>query len=52
MNWRVTIDFKRGPAFAVEIEADKRSDAIRAAEQFARGCGFDGPIKKSDATPA
>lgn len=52
MNWRVTLDFKRGPAFGTTAQAPDKDAAIALAKAFARGCGFDQPVAKATAVPA
>lgn len=51
MTYRVTIDFKRGPAFSTIATAADEQAAIALAKAFARGCGFDAPIKSTKAVP-
>lgn len=52
MTYRVTIDYKRGPAFTTTANAISEEEAIKLAKAFARGCGFDAPIKSTKAVPA
>lgn len=52
MNWKVTLDFKRGPAFSTTAQAVDKDAAITLAKSFAKGCGFDAPVKKAVAVPA
>jgi hypothetical protein len=52
MTYKVTIDFTRGPAFSTTAQADDEAKAIALAKAFARGCGFDAPIKSTKAVPA
>ncbi len=50
MNWNVTIDYKRGPAFgAIPVIAPTAEQAIEQAKQEAVGYGFDQPVKKATA---
>lgn len=51
MNWRVTLDFKRGPSFTYEVRAKDEFTAITIAKSEAAGYGFDAPVKKAAAIP-
>lgn len=52
MTYHVTLDFKRGPSFGMQIEAQDPQQAIAAAHREAQGCGFIAPVKKATAVPA
>lgn len=52
MTYKVTIDYKRGPAFSTTAKASNEKEAIALAKAFARGCGFDAPVKSAKAVPA
>lgn len=45
--YRVTIDFKKGPAFSTEVHAASEASAASTALTLARGCGFDAAVKKT-----
>jgi hypothetical protein len=49
MNWKVTLDYARGPSFSTEAQADNAAKAIALAKAFARGCGYDAKVKKATA---
>ena len=49
MTYKVTINYTRGPAFSTEATADDEVKAIALAKAFARGCGFDAPVKSARA---
>jgi hypothetical protein len=52
MTYNVTIDFKRGPSFGpLAVTTSRKEDAIEQATAYARGCGFDAPVKKAVAVP-
>jgi hypothetical protein len=51
MTYKVTIDFKRGPSFSLDVTTPRKEDAIEQATAYARGCGFDAPVKKAVAVP-
>lgn len=52
MNWKVTLDFKRGPSFGMVLPADDKATAIAKAKREAVDFGFDEPVKKAVAVPA
>lgn len=44
-NYKVCIDFKAGPSFAPEVEAESKSQAKADAKELAKWSGFTGPIR-------
>lgn len=46
MNWLVNMDFKRGPALSLEINALTEGGAIGAAMRLAPQYGFKEQLKK------
>lgn len=52
MQFKVTIDFRKGPAFSMEVSAGDKSEAKIMVMNLARGCGFDGIPKKITVRPA
>lgn len=52
MNWKVTLDFKRGPSFSTDAQAATKEAAITLAKAFAKGCGYEQQVKKAVAVPA
>lgn len=46
MNYRVEIDFTRGPGLGMNQEAETEAEAIQKTKEFARECGYTSPIKK------
>lgn len=51
MRYHVTIDFKRGPSFGLDVVARSEQDAIEQAKKWAPQYGFDQPVKKAKAVP-
>lgn len=45
MNYRVEIDFKRGPGLGMSCEAESEAEAIQKTKEFARACGYTSPVK-------
>lgn len=52
MNYKVTVNFSRGPAFSVELTAIDVFVAAEAGRKFAVECGFGFPVKKTVVVPA
>lgn len=44
-NYYVLIEFRRGPAFSLEVKATDEQSAQFAALRFAQGCGYDEVVK-------
>ena len=42
----VDVQFKKQGCFSVEVTACDKQEAERKAVSLARGCGFDGAVKK------
>ena len=49
LSYQVTIEFKRGPSFSMQVEAFNDRMAINIALPVARACGFNEAVKKSRA---
>lgn len=48
VKYRVVLWYRREPGFQIDVTADGTAMALRAAEDYARGCGWEGkPIKFS-----
>ncbi len=45
-NFKVDVQFKKQGCFGVEVTACDKQEAERKAVSLARGCGFDGAVKK------
>lgn len=52
MKYHVTLDFKRGPSYGGEVEADDEQEAKQAAHRDAQQSGFFHPVKKATVRPA
>jgi hypothetical protein len=52
MKFQVTIDFRKGPSYSVEVNAVNERDAKAWALKNAFYCGFDGKPKKITVRPA
>ena len=50
MQWDVTLEFRKGPAFGSVINAPTKERAITKVTEIARGCGFNEKVKKATAT--
>jgi hypothetical protein len=49
MRYHVTLDFKRGPSFRGEVEADDEAEAKQAAHREAQNKGLLHPVKTATA---
>jgi len=45
-NFKVDVQFKKQGCFGVEVTACDKREAEQKAVSLARGCGFDGAVKK------
>lgn len=46
MNFKVNIDFQRGPSASIEVSAQDKESAIAQAKRQAIEMGFDDAVKK------
>ncbi len=46
MNWRVEIDYKRGPSIGMTVPAETEAAAIQQVKEFARASGWTDAVKK------
>lgn len=52
MPFKVTINFRKGPAFSTEVQAMCQETAKVLAARWAAQNGFNGPVKSVEAVPA
>lgn len=52
VDWKVTVEFFKGPAFSTNAAAADEAGAVRLAKAFARGCGYTGEVRSAKAVRA
>lgn len=45
VEWKVTLDFRKGPTFSGTATAPDMESAITLAKSFAKRCGFTGEVR-------